>query len=120
MFSHAARLRWSGEIHGYDIKIEAVAGADVAVGVPGGSELIALVDAFLVEGTSQEASRAAVSEALGPESLFDAATVSGNFEMMNRVAEGTGIGIARQRLEREADLVRALGLDRLMKSQQAR
>ncbi len=57
-------------------------------------------------------------ETLGPESFFDAATVFGNFEMMNRVAEGTGIGISPQRLEREAGMVTALGLERLMKSQQ--
>ena len=119
MFSHAARLRWSGEIQGYDVRIEAIGGAKVEVGVPGGRELIGLVDAFLLgPEETRERARSAVIDVLGPEAMFDAATVFGNFEMMNRVAEGSGIGISAQRLEREADMVRALRLERIMKSQQ--
>ena len=104
---------------GYSIDITAIAGADVDIGVPGGRALLNLVDAFFDrDDSARDLARRDVIDALGPESFFDAATVFGNFEMMNRIAEGTGIGISPQRLEREADLVRALGLERLMKSQQ--
>jgi hypothetical protein len=37
--------------------------------------------------------------------------------MMNRVAEGTGITVAPQVLEREAEMMKTLGLRDTMKSQ---
>ena len=87
--------------------------------MPGGNLLIELVDAYF-DGTQadQASARAAVLDELGPESLFDSATVFGNFEMMNRVAEGTGIGIPPQWIERHQDMVDTLGLENVMKSQQ--
>ena len=120
MFSHARRLSWSGEQLGYEVQIEAIGGSDVDLGVPGGNELIDLVDAYF-DGTEEERelTRDEVLEELGPESLFDAATVFGNFEMMNRVAEGTGIGIPPQWIERWQWMVDALDLQDVMKSQQA-
>ena len=77
------RLRWSGEVIGYDINIAGLVDESVDIGVPGGRELIRLVDAF-VSGTDpdRESARQAVLDVLGPESLFDSATVFGNFEMM--------------------------------------
>ena len=119
MFSHARRLSWSGEILGYEIRIEAIGGADVDLGVPGGSALIALVDAhFAGVEPDRQVTAETVRAELGPEALFDAATVYGNFEMMNRVAEGTGIGIPPQWIERHQTMVDALGLSEVMKSQQ--
>ncbi len=112
------RLRWSGEVIGYDINIAGLVDDSVDIGVPGGWELIRLVDAF-VSGTDsdRESARQAVLDALGPESLFDSATVFGNFEMMNRVAEGTGIPVPPQAVEREAEMMKALGLYDILKSQ---
>jgi len=81
--------------------------------------LIALVDAFFAgDESQQQPARKAVIDELGPESFFDTATVYGNFEMMNRIAEGTGIGIAPQDIERHAAMVEALRLTEVMKSQQ--
>ena len=119
MFSHARRLRWSGEIHEYEIKIEGMADPAVDVGVPGGLALVGLVDS-MVEGdvSARRQARATVLEELGPESLVDAAAVFGNFEMMNRVAEATGISIPPQALEREAEMMHTLGLYDILKSQQ--
>ena len=81
--------------------------------------MIELVDAYF-QGTetAQDQARQDVLNELGPESLFDAATVYGNFEMMNRVAEGTGIGIPPQWIERWQWMVDALNLREVMKSQQ--
>jgi hypothetical protein len=118
VFSHAWRLRWSGEVHGYDIKIEGIADTTVDLGVPGGSELVELVDSVVDGGNSRrQEARDALLEKLGPESLVDAAAVFGNFQMMNRVAEGTGIPIPPQALEREADMMKALNLYDILKSQ---
>ncbi len=91
----------------------------VDIGVRGGGELILLVDAF-ASGTDsdKESARQAVIDALDPESFFDSATVFGNFEMMNRVAEGTGIPVPSQAVEREAEMMKALGLYDILKSQQ--
>lgn len=118
MFSHARRLRWSGELHGYDIRIEGIADPAVDVGVPGGLALVGLVDS-MVDGDvfASRQARATVSEQLGAESLVDAAAVFGNFEMMNRVAEGTGIPLPPQAVERQAEMMQALGLYDILKSQ---
>lgn len=81
--------------------------------------MIALVDAFFAgDESQQQTARKAVIDELGPESFFDTATVYGNFEMMNRIAEGTGVGIASQEIERQAAMVEALRLTEVMKSQQ--
>jgi hypothetical protein len=120
VFSHARRLRWSGEIHEYDIRIEGITDPSIDVGVPGGLALVGLVDC-MIEGdiSARPQARATVLEELGPESLVDAAAVFGNFEMMNRVAEGTGIPVPPQALEREAEMMRTLGLYDIMKSQES-
>jgi hypothetical protein len=80
--------------------------------------LVGLVDR-MVEGdiSACRQARATVLEELGPESLVDAAAVFGNFEMMNRVAEGTGIPVPPQALEREAEMMQTLGLYDILKSQ---
>ena len=91
----------------------------IDLGVPGGSALIELVNSVIYGDESRcQKARDAVLERLGPESLVDAAAVFGNFEMMNRVAEGTGIPLPPQALEREADMMRALNLYDILKSQQ--
>jgi hypothetical protein len=50
--------------------------------------------------------------ALGGPALADAAGVIGTFEMMNRIAEGTGMPVGRDALASTEDLREALGLDR--------
>lgn len=118
MFAHARRLRWSGELHGYDIRVEGVADPSIDVGIPGGLALVGLVDSFVTgDVADRQESRETVLEELGPESLVDAAAVFGNFEMMNRVAEGTGIPVPPQALEREAEMMEKLGLYDILKSQ---
>ena len=81
--------------------------------LPGGSGLLALADAVLLGTPPAAAARDGVIAALGPEGLVDAAGVIGTFEMMNRIADATGMPVGRGSLERTADLRRELGLDRL-------
>lgn len=88
-----------------------MADPSVDVGVPGGSSLIGLVDAYLLgDDRDREPARKRLIGELGAEGLVDAAAVFGNFEMMNRVAEGTGISVPPQAVERESEMMHKLGL----------
>ena len=110
-------LSSSAIAYGYHLTLGAIADPSVPIGIPGGSELLHFVDAA-ISGSKAEVTdaQAAVISALGPESLVDAAAVLGNFEMMNRVAEGTGIPIPPQAIDRMRNTVEELGLHSLTKS----
>jgi hypothetical protein len=107
-------LRASASAFGYDLDLRSVADPSIPTGIPGGNELLRFVDAVLGGGDA-DAARTAVVDALDGPSLFDAATVLGNFEMMNRVAEGSGIPIPRQSIDRNAETIEMLGIGRFVK-----
>jgi hypothetical protein len=110
-------LRASAIAFGYDIDIAAIEDPSIPVGIPGGNDLLHFVDAVMAGSPDERTdARTAIIDTLGPESLVDAASVFGNFEMMNRVAEGTGIPIPAQAIERMRDTIDALGLNSLHKS----
>lgn len=89
------QLRESGEQFGYQIQIEGIVDPSIDVGIPAGSALIGLVNAFLAgEGGREEARRTLIDEA-GEAGFVDGAAVFGGFEMMNRVSEG-GIPVPPQ------------------------
>ena len=104
-------LRESSIVYGYDLDYTAIADPSVPLGVPGGNALMQLVDAT-IGGTTQTLANTheQIVNELGPEALLDAAAVFGNFEMMNRIAEGTGIPLTRQLANREHTLINNLGL----------
>lgn len=80
--------------------------------VPCGPRLVAFVDA-VVAGDAAQAGRAREALALeaGPAAVADAAAVLANFEMMTRVADGTGARQFPRRLATlQAERAR-LGLD---------
>ena len=108
-------LRASAISFGYDLNITGLVDPDVAIGVHGGDALLRFVETVLgrSETSLGDVHESIVSD-LGPEALVDAAAVLGNFEMMNRVAEGSGIPIPQQAIEYEADMVEQLGLLELM------
>jgi len=110
-------LSSSAIAHGYIVTLGAIADPSVPIGIPGGTELLHLVDAT-ISGSEADVADAqeAVISVLGPDSLVDAAAVLGNFEMMNRVAEGTGILIPPQAIDRMRRTVDELGLYNLHKS----
>ncbi len=101
---------------GYDLDIRSIGDPALACGVPGGNALLAFVDAILTGGDAAGA-RTRVRDELGDDGLMHAAGVFGNFQMMNRIAEGTGIPIPRQRIDAEAGSIEAIGLDHMVKSQ---
>jgi hypothetical protein len=78
--------------------------------VPGGNQLLAFVDATL-KGRPDDAARS-VTEALGEPATLMAATVIGNFQMMNRVADATGMPVGKGSRRHNAELIESLGLDR--------
>jgi len=97
----------------FDYSFDPATVADPAVptGIPGGDALRRFVDAlFCLPDTSLDAARIDVLGELGPEAFVDACSVYGNFQMMNRVAEGTGIPVPSQAIEQQMKLIRALGL----------
>ena len=109
-------LRESSIAYGYRLDHASIADPSIPIGVPGGNTLLLFVDAAMGRpGHSLTVSHSAIIRELGPEALVDAAAVFGNFEMMNRIAEGTGIPITNQMLEREQQLVTDLDLHSLMK-----
>jgi hypothetical protein len=103
-------LRASARAFGYPLDEAGLTDASVDPGVPGGRALLRFVDA-LFDGPAV-AERKALITAIGPEAMHDAATVFGNFQMMNRVAEASGIPVAASTLAREAETITRLGLDR--------
>ena len=80
--------------------------------IPFARELVAFVDATIDRDLVAAASaREALASAGGGAALVDAAAVLANFEMMTRVADGTGARQAPERLATLGDERARLGLD---------
>jgi len=81
--------------------------------VPPGALLLALSEAAV--GGDEAATRHArerLRDALGTAALVDACAVIGNFEMMTRVADATGVPLDAPMRAVTLDIQRALGLHR--------
>lgn len=101
----------------YNLNIASIGDPSVPSGVPGGGVLLEFVDAVIAGRPDDTAdAQTAIVEGLGAASLVDAAGVFGNFEMMNRVAEGSGIPVAAQATERLRDTINQLGMISFLKS----
>ena len=113
MLAHAGMLSSSSEKTNTPVDLAAITDPSIDPLTPGGVELLRLVDAVLAR--SADISRVAeeVKTELGPTGLIDAAGVIGNYQMMNRVADGTGIPVGKGSRLRNAELINRLGLDRL-------
>ena len=109
-------LRASAEARGEQVDMRGVGHVTVDSGVPGDAELGALADAAVLRDRDEmEVARARSVEALGEPATVRALAVVGNFEMMNRVAEGSGIPIAQQAIDRNAELIEMLGIGHFVK-----
>lgn len=104
-------LSWSVEETNQQINLLPIADGRGDPLLPGGRELIGFVDATL-SGNRIAAARSAVVTALGAEAAVDAAAVTGNFEMMNRIADGVGMPVGTGTRKRMAPIIQQLGLDR--------
>ena len=95
-------LSWSSTKSGTPADIVAIAG-DSDADLPYGAELIAFTDA--VAGLDELAlveARTALVTVAGEAFMVDAAAVVANFEMMTRVADGTGARFAEKGAGRRA------------------
>ena len=103
---------------GMDLEIGSIGDPSLPSGVPGGNALLRLVDACLIgDERARAAARQSVRDELGDDGLAHAAGVFGNFQMMNRIAEGTGIPIPRRRIDDNREVIDKIGLERMLKSQ---
>ena len=88
-------LSWSSIKSGTPADIAAIADGGGDAGLANGAELVAFTDAAAgVDDAALVAARSALVAAAGQTFMIDAAAVVANFEMMTRVADGTGARFA--------------------------
>jgi len=104
-------LRASSEAADAPLDPRAITDPSVDPLLVGGNDLIGFVDA-VVGGGDLEGTRESLEKALGPASVVDASAVIANFEMMNRIAEGTGMPVGKGSLARTEEWRSLVGLDR--------
>jgi hypothetical protein len=103
-------LSWSSSETGQQVEISAVADGTGDAGLPHGRALVRFASAC---GGTDDDELAAARLALVAETdvafMVDAAAVAANFEMMTRLADGTGARLTEQRLEQAASQIDAMG-----------
>ena len=106
-------LRASAQVTTTPLEPRAITDRSLDPLLPHGVALLDFVDALLV-GSEADLTRARekLLEEMGPASLVDAAAVVGNFQMMNRVADATGMPVGKGTLKRTKEWRELLGLDR--------
>lgn len=106
-------LSWASNDAGNDIDLTAVAKGDFdgADPLPFAAELLRFASACA--GTDPDelvAARTELSAATDVAFMVDAAAVAANFEMMTRLADGTGASLGAHRIERSAAASGAMGV----------
>ncbi len=105
-------LRASSESVGKKVAVKGVLSSDgTAVGVDDQELLLTFAEAAVLhDQQALFAARDAIAKDLGSEALVDAAAVVGNFERMNRIADGCGISLGMLEVMTE-DLRNELEID---------
>ena len=103
-------LSWSSTETGQQVDLAAVAAGVGDVGLPPGRALLRFASAC---GGTDDAELAVARAALVAEAdepfMVDAAAVAANFEMMTRLADGTGAVLTDERLEGAAFQIETMG-----------
>lgn len=110
-------LSWSSkETNAGTIDLDAVAnGREIDVDLGRGAELLRYASACTgTDDDELEDSRAALVSASEESFMVDAAAVAANFEMMTRVADGTGAKLPDVVLEQRVATIGAMGVARLV------
>jgi hypothetical protein len=95
------------------VDLAAVNGAGSDAGVSHGAQLLAFTEAVMGDDEAALApERAALSGVLSPECFVDVAGVIAAFNVVDRVADATGIPLDDMMLAVSADLREQLGLSR--------
>jgi alkylhydroperoxidase family enzyme len=107
-------LRVSGEMTGQGIELAAVTGGlERDGGVTHGRRLVAFTEAVMRGGEGDvERERRSLAQVLAPEQVVDVAAVIGSFNVVDRIADATGIPLDDMLDAPSADLRRDLGLGR--------
>jgi|JI10StandDraft_1071094.scaffolds.fasta_scaffold98693_4 hypothetical protein len=104
-------LSWSSTESGLTADLSAVVSGGSDGGLPFGREIIGFVDAIGGKDDQQlSEARQRLVEAAGEAFMVDTAAVVANFEMMTRVADGTGARFPAARAAQRAQLDAQLGI----------
>jgi len=113
VLAHSQMLRASAEVTTTPLDPRSITDRSVDPLLPAGIVLLDFVDAVLTGDESERtAARISVADALGPTGLVDACGVVANFEMMNRIADATGMPVGKGTLKRTAEWRELIGIDR--------
>lgn len=105
-------LSWSGHTSGDAVDLTSIASGEGTGGVPFGAELLAFTEAIADWDDEELAgARERLRSAAGERFMVDAAAVAANFEMMTRVADGTGARFDHETRDARAGLSQSLGID---------
>ena len=104
-------LSWSSTENGDPVDLAAVADGRPGAGLEHGDALLRFASAC--GGRDDEelaAARAALVAETDQAFMVDAAAVAANFEMMTRLADGTGAALPEERIQRSAEAIEAMGI----------
>ncbi len=111
MLAHAAMLSSSAEQLGIEWNPRSITDPTVDPLLEGGWELVAFVDAAHGDDAAAlNASRKALRGVLGDAATVEAASVIGNFNQMNRLADATGMPVGPGTLQRTEALRAETGI----------
>jgi hypothetical protein len=104
-------LRWSSTATDQAVELESVAAGAGEVGLAHGEVLLQFASACAATDDDQlAAARQALVDATDEAFMVDAAAVAANFEMMTRLADGTGAAMPAARLDAAADEIATMGV----------
>jgi hypothetical protein len=85
-------LRASAQVFGSPLNLAGIADLGQDPLIAGGAELLAFTTALVErDEASLDSARSALTSALGAAATARASAVAGNFEMMNRLLDATGV-----------------------------
>lgn len=103
-------LSWSSTKTGADADLTAVAAGAGETGVEHGDALLAFATACAeLDDDQLAAARSSLVSATDEPFMVDAAAVAANFEMMTRLADGTGARMPSEVLEERAQAIGVMG-----------
>jgi len=97
-------LRASAHATGESIDLRAITDRGVDPLLTAGAELLAFADALMSHGADVAAASVELREATGADGAVRAAAVAGNFQMMNRLVDATGVPIGASQRAIAVDL----------------
>ncbi len=104
-------LSWSSTEQGDPADLVAVASGLDGVGLPVGDELVRFASACAgTDDTELAIARSSLVEAADESFMIDAAAVAANFEMMTRLADGTGAAMPEERTQAASVTIESFGV----------